>query len=82
MAHSIDAQASKEPQEVSIMYICICSAVTDGQIKRAVEGGTRNWKALCRELKVAQQCGKCGSCAKQLFDQGLKENDTGGGRKT
>jgi|GEM_PF-1079694 len=51
------------------MYVCICSAVTDTTIRKclAVEGGNSNFKALCKELHVAQECGKCGSCARALF---------------
>ena len=51
------------------MYICICAAVTDTTIRKAVEGGNTNFKALCKELHVAQECGKCGSCARALFQE-------------
>jgi bacterioferritin-associated ferredoxin len=34
-----------------------------------VEGGNTNFKELCKELHVAQECGACGSCAKALFQE-------------
>lgn len=55
------------------MYICMCSAVNDATIRKAVADGTTNWKELCKKLKIVQECGKCGLCAKQLFDQTLAE---------
>lgn len=55
------------------MYICICSAVTDGAIREAVEGGTGNWKTLCKDLQIASQCGKCAVCAKTLFVELMAE---------
>lgn len=58
------------------MYICVCHAVTDRQIRQAVESGARNLKDLRRELGVARDCGRCASCAheclKEAHDKGQK----------
>lgn len=54
------------------MYVCICHAVTDEHIKEAVQGGVCDMKNLCCQLKIASQCGKCGTHAKQVFSSQLK----------
>ena len=53
------------------MYVCICNAVNERRIQKAVQDGTRKFKTLCRELNIASQCGKCALCAKACFDQEL-----------
>lgn len=55
------------------MYICICRAVTDGQIKEAAEKGTKNFRDLCKKLDCCNQCGTCARSAKEIFDQ-AKQN--------
>ena len=45
------------------MYVCVCHAVTDRQIREAAQGGARTLKDLRRELNVASDCGRCASCA-------------------
>lgn len=49
------------------MYVCVCRAVTDKQIKRAVEEGARSMRDLRERLGVCSACGKCGPCAKELL---------------
>lgn len=41
------------------MYICICNAVTQREIRGAVELGCRSIADLQRDLGVANCCGKC-----------------------
>lgn len=45
------------------MYVCICHAVTDRQIRAAADNGARSLKDLRRELGVTRDCGRCASCA-------------------
>ncbi len=55
------------------MYVCICKAVTDRQIRSAVEDGVTTMKGLRDSLGCTGQCGKCGKHVKQLRDQTLYE---------
>ena len=55
------------------MYVCLCNAVTDGQIRQAVECGATRMRDLNRELGVAADCGKCACCAKGILQQTLDE---------
>lgn len=59
------------------MYVCICHAITDRDIRHAVERGACSMRELRNELKVATQCGRCASCAKTCLSQSLAEVDEG-----
>jgi bacterioferritin-associated ferredoxin len=41
------------------MYVCVCRAVTDSQIRDAVETGAGSLKDLACRLGVATRCGSC-----------------------
>ena len=50
-----------------LMYICICNAITDRQIKEAVENGATTLGDLQFELGVATGCGRCMESAMELL---------------
>ncbi len=41
------------------MYICLCNAITDSQIREAAESGVTDLWGLQSELGVASSCGSC-----------------------
>ena len=41
------------------MYVCICNAITDKEIRQAAKDGARDLWTLQRELGVASGCGSC-----------------------
>ena len=49
------------------MYICICNAVTEREIRGAVELGCRSIEDLRRDLGVTGCCGKCLPDARNLL---------------
>ena len=51
------------------MYVCICNAVTDCQIREAYCDGACNLRALREKLGVAGCCGRCAPCAKDVLKQ-------------
>ena len=53
------------------MYICICNAITDRDITKAVERGARSDEDLARELGVGLGCGRCTSCAKSILAEAV-----------
>ncbi len=61
------------------MYICICKAVTDSDIRGAVEEGTTSMRGLRDRLGCSGQCGKCARQVRQLRDQTLNETGCGQG---
>jgi len=52
------------------MYVCICNAITDRQIRKAAESGVRDLWGLQAELGVATKCGSCKETAAEI----LREN--------
>lgn len=55
------------------MYVCVCRAVTDGQIRDAVQEGCCSMRELRNELGVATQCGRCATTAKDVLNESLAE---------
>ncbi|NVJ68615.1 MAG: bacterioferritin-associated ferredoxin [Gammaproteobacteria bacterium] len=51
------------------MYVCLCKAITDKQIRQAAESGCSTMRCLNKELGVATQCGKCAKDARQILRQ-------------
>lgn len=49
------------------MYICICNAITDKQIRHAAESGVKDLWDLQRELGVASGCGSCKEAASDIL---------------
>jgi bacterioferritin-associated ferredoxin len=50
------------------MYVCICNAVTDRQIRQAAELGATSLDALACSLGVGAGCGCCRDSAQRLLD--------------
>jgi bacterioferritin-associated ferredoxin len=61
------------------MYVCICKAVTDSQIRAAVEGGVTSMSGLRQSLGCSGQCGKCARHVKQVRDEVLGMMQLGDG---
>lgn len=49
------------------MYVCVCRAVTDRQIRTALEEGARSMRELRAKLGVCSGCGKCGRFAQEMI---------------
>ena len=45
------------------MYICLCNAITERQVRDAAERGARSAEDLAHELGVGLGCGSCVTCA-------------------
>ncbi|WP_417345187.1 (2Fe-2S)-binding protein [Ferrimonas sp.] len=41
------------------MYVCICHAVTEKQVRQAVDDGATDVKSLKQKLGVGSECGRC-----------------------
>lgn len=53
------------------MYICICNAVTERDIRVAAARGVATVEALTLELGVGAGCGSCRDGAREILDQCL-----------
>jgi bacterioferritin-associated ferredoxin len=55
------------------MYVCICRAVTDTQIRNCVNEGACTMRDLRNCLGVATQCGRCAITARDVLNEALEE---------
>jgi len=55
------------------MYVCVCNAITDKQIRRSIASGATSLSALQVELGVGIKCGSCQEQAESM----LKEHRNG-----
>jgi bacterioferritin-associated ferredoxin len=56
------------------MYVCICHAVTDRDIRSCIEDGAASMRELRAELKVGTQCGKCACHVRAMLEQEASAN--------
>lgn len=55
------------------MYVCICRAVTDSQIRESARKGCCTMRSLRDNLGVATQCGRCALTARDVLNEALEE---------
>jgi bacterioferritin-associated ferredoxin len=55
------------------MYVCVCNAVTDSDIRNAVNGGVHNLKQLRQETGCGTDCGSCNEMAVEVLQLALTE---------
>jgi bacterioferritin-associated ferredoxin len=53
----------------AIMYVCVCSAVTDRQIHEAVDHGASSLCDVQNRLPVGMCCGRCQETARACVDE-------------
>jgi len=53
------------------MYVCLCNAVTEREIRQAVTLGVTTLHELREGLGVAANCGKCDGCAQDVLRDAL-----------
>lgn len=53
------------------MYVCICNAITDRDIRQCTELGACSLKDLERCLGLGTNCGKCRPSAEALLQENL-----------
>ena len=51
------------------MIVCVCHRVSDRDIARTVRGGCSSFEGLQQALGVSTACGRCRSCATEVFNQ-------------
>jgi bacterioferritin-associated ferredoxin len=54
------------------MYVCVCHAVTDRQIREAVKGGARSLFDVQCCLPVGGCCGSCQPSAERIVNEQLR----------
>jgi bacterioferritin-associated ferredoxin len=49
------------------LYICICNAITERQVKESARSGVQSIDELTATLGVGAGCGRCRECAIELL---------------
>lgn len=57
------------------MYVCVCHAITDRQIREAIDQGAESLMQLQQVLPVASCCGRCEGTARELIDSELQNRN-------
>ena len=58
------------------MYVCLCKAVTERDIRNAVAEGTRTLHGLRKQLGCSGQCGKCKPQVRAILDEAISQQCT------
>lgn len=51
------------------MYVCVCQAVREAEVRQAVAAGARDVEALAEALGVCTGCGSCRGLVEALIDE-------------
>jgi len=54
---------------IPIMYVCMCNAITEREVRECARSGCCSLDALCTELGVGSGCGRCRPMAKEILDE-------------
>ncbi len=55
------------------MYVCVCNAVTERDIDKAVRGGVRSLAELRLATGCSSNCGQCADLAETLIEEALEK---------
>jgi bacterioferritin-associated ferredoxin len=55
------------------MYICLCNAITDHDIRRAAADGVRSFAELQARTGCSDCCGCCEDEARNTFQQAIEQ---------
>jgi bacterioferritin-associated ferredoxin len=53
----------------SSMYVCICSAVTEREVRDAIERGARTVDAVARACCAGDDCGGCRGVIEEMIEE-------------
>ncbi len=54
------------------MYVCVCNAVRDREIQRALDRGIDSFDGLMKELGVGMGCGSCEEAVREMLAERLR----------
>ena len=53
------------------MYVCVCNAVKDRDLREAAASGCRSFGEIQARTKVSTCCGRCEPMAREIVDEAL-----------
>ena len=57
----------------AIMYVCLCQAVKEAEVRQAVASGVNDVEQLAEHLGVGTGCGSCRDFAEALIEECAEE---------
>ena len=51
------------------MYVCVCQAVTERQVREAIDWGVSSLRGLREQVGGASECGRCARCAHGILKE-------------
>ena len=59
------------------MYVCICNAVRESEVRKVISEGAREVDEVYRALDIEPQCGTCRSFIKEMVSEGPSKVGSG-----
>jgi bacterioferritin-associated ferredoxin len=72
-AHVSDNHSHLGERRKYLMYICICNALTDKQVDRAIKDGCREPSDVYKACGTQPQCGRCMETMWHMLDTAMGE---------
>jgi bacterioferritin-associated ferredoxin len=51
------------------MYVCVCRAVTEQEVKAAIDGGAESVCAVTRACQAGDDCGACHQTIEDMIEE-------------
>jgi bacterioferritin-associated ferredoxin len=51
------------------MFVCVCNAVTDAEVREAIEGGADTVQAVTRATCAGDDCGACHAYIEGMIEE-------------
>ena len=51
------------------MYVCVCNAVSERQVRRCIEDGIDNLAHIKRHCQFRRSCGSCSACIRAMINE-------------
>lgn len=51
------------------MFVCVCHAVSDVEVRKAIEGGARTREEVTRACGAGGDCGACHGCIEDMIEE-------------
>jgi bacterioferritin-associated ferredoxin len=60
------------------MYVCLCNAITDRQVREAVNNGANRPREIYGACGCVAQCGTCATLMRRMLDEhAVQRSDSG-----
>lgn len=55
------------------MYVCVCLAVTESEVRAAIEGGATTRELVTQHCRAGGDCGSCHGMIEQMIEDHLED---------